>query len=255
MEKNNNEKDFIYGKNSILEALKNNPRRINKIIISKNIHSDIKINEIIEIAKFEKIVFQFVPKEKFVNFKDIAHQGIIAFVAPIEYMELDDFIELNKKNAKLVALDGVQDPHNLGAIIRTCVCAGFDGIILSQRKNTLVTSIVEKTSAGAVNHIPIILVNSLSSALERLKKRDYWIIAADAKGKDNYFEVDYTDMNIVIVMGSEGAGVSKTILNTSDIIVKIPMLCNFNSLNVSNAAAILIYEVTKQIVQKSKNNV
>ena len=249
------QQDFIFGKNSVVETLRNNPKRINKIIISKNVHADTKINEIIELARSERIVFQFVPKEKFINYQDVSHQGVVAFVAPIEYVDLDDFLEFGKKNARLVALDGVQDPHNLGAIIRTCVCAGFDGIILSQRKNTLVTGVVEKTSAGAVNHIPIITVNSLNSAIERLKKHDYWVIAADAKGKDNYFDVDYTEMNIVIVMGAEGAGVSKTILNNSDIVVKIPMLTEFNSLNVSNAAAILIYETTKQIVQKSKNNV
>ena len=245
--------NFVYGKNSVLEILTTKPNRINKILISNNLRFDTKINNIIDLAKENKVLYQITPKEKFLIYKEYNHQGIIAFVSPIEYTDLDDFLETAPPNAKLLALDGVQDPHNLGAIIRTCVCAKFDGIILAQHKNTLVTPIVEKTSAGATNHIPIIVVNSLSNAVERLKKYDYWIIASDARGKDNYFEVDYTDMNIVLVLGSEGFGVSKTILNAADITVKIPMLCDFNSLNVSNAAAILIYEVVKQVVQKSKN--
>lgn len=248
------ENEIIYGRNSVFEALKTNPSRINKIIISKNVNNDKKINEIIDLAKENKILFQFSPKEKFNSFQDVNHQGVLAYVAPIEYHSLDDFLNQNKDGFKrLIALDGVQDPHNFGAIIRTCACAGFDGIIISARKSTLVTGIVEKTSAGAINHIPIILVNSLSSSLEKLKKHDYWIIATDIKAKDNYFEVDYTDMNLVIVLGAEGDGVSKTVLNGADMKVKIPMLCDFNSLNVSNAAAVLIYEVVKQVVQKTKN--
>ncbi len=245
--------DFVYGKNSVLEALKSGKRNINKIIISKNVNNDVKTNEIIDLAKNKKVVFQFLPKEKFQMYREYNHQGIIAFVSPIEYMELADFLETKKEHAKILVLDGVQDPHNLGSIIRTCVCAGFDAIMMSVRKNSPINATVEKTSAGAVNHIPIIAVNSLSSALEKLKRHDYWIIASDAKGKDNYFDVDYTDMNLAVVLGGEDAGVSKTIMNIADFTVKIPMFNRFNSLNVSNAAAILIYEVIKQLVQKSKN--
>jgi len=244
--------DLIYGKNSVLEALKANSRRINKILLSKNLHNDPKIDEIIELAKKSKIVFQFVPKEKFNDYREYTHQGVIAFVSPVEYADLDAFLKIAPKNAKIIALDGVQDPHNFGSFIRTAVCAGFDAVMISQRKNSPITPTVEKTSAGAVNLIPVISVNSLSSALEKLKRHAYWIIASDAKGKDNYFNIDYTNMNIALVVGGEDSGVSKTILNLADFTVKIPMNNEFNSLNVSNAAAILMYEVVKQYSIKPK---
>ena len=158
MEENNNN-EVIYGKNSVMEALIAGNREINKILISKNIHSDVKINKIKELAQEKGIVFQFVAREKFQPYAEFNHQGIIAQISPIKYMDLDDFIETKKDNlSSVVILDGVEDSHNLGAIIRTCVCAGVDGIIIPSRRNVQVNSIVEKTSAGAVNHIPIIKV-------------------------------------------------------------------------------------------------
>ena len=146
--------EIIYGKNSVLEALIANNREINKILISKNIHSDVKINKIKELAQKNGVVFQFVAKEKFQPYAEFNHQGIIAQISPIKYVDLDDFIEsCNHTYSSLVILDGVEDSHNLGAIIRTCVCAGVDGIIIPSRRNVQVNSIVEKTSAGAINHI------------------------------------------------------------------------------------------------------
>ena len=139
----------------------------------------------------------------------------------------------------------------MGAIIRTCVCAGVDGIIIPSRRNVQVNSVVEKTSAGAINHIPIIKVNSLVNVVQTLKDNNWWIIATDASAKDNYYDVRYDDMNFAIIMGAEHAGVSKSLLKASDFVVKIPMQNSFNSLNVSNATSILIYEATRQIMQKS----
>lgn len=138
--------EIIYGKNSVLEALIAGNREINKILISKNIHSDVKINKIKELAQKNGVVFQFVAKEKFQPYAEFNHQGIIAQISPIEYQDLDEFIQTHGKNqlASLVILDGVEDSHNLGAIIRTCVCAGVDGIIIPSRRNVQVNSIVEK---------------------------------------------------------------------------------------------------------------
>ncbi len=252
-----NTQDIIYGKNTILELLKTEKRNINKIIISKSSNKDVKIDEIISMARSRGIVFQFVPKEKFLQFKDFNHQGVIAYVSPIEYIELEDFLEKQTENKykKIIILDGLEDPHNLGSIIRTAVCAGFDAIILGQRRSTLCSATVEKTSAGAINYIDIIKVNSLVNAVDTLKKSNFWVIAAEANGKDNYFEVDYTGMNFAIIMGAEHAGVSKTLVKQADFLVKIPMFNEFNSLNVSNAASILIYEATRQIMQKSNLNI
>lgn len=240
--------EIIYGKNSVLEALIAGNREINKILISKNIHSDAKLNKIKELAQKNGIVFQFVAKEKFQPYAEFNHQGIIAQISPIEYQDLDEFIQTHGKNqlASLVILDGVEDSHNLGAIIRTCVCAGVDGIIIPSRRNVQVNSIVEKTSAGAINHIPIIKVNSLVNAVQKLKDNNWWIIATDASAKDNYYDVRYDDMNFAIIMGAEHAGVSKSLLKASDFIVKIPMQNSFNSLNVSNALSAIIFETLRQ---------
>ena len=239
--------DIIYGKNSVLEALSGN-REINKIMISKTIHTDSKIEEIKEMAHNKGVVFQFVGKEKFAIYQGLNHQGILAQIAPIKYVELDDFISkhLDSNSSSLVILDGVEDVHNIGAIIRTCVCAGVDGILIPSRRNCQITSAVEKTSAGAINHIDIIKVNSLQNAVQTLKDNNWWVIATDAKSDKNYYDIDYNDMNFAIVMGGEHSGVSSTITKMSDFQVKIPMLKNFNSLNVSNAMSIIVYESVRQ---------
>ena len=244
--------DVIFGKNAVLEALTSGKREINKILISKNIHSDIKINKIKELAKEKGIIFQFVAKEKFQQYSEYNHQGIIAQISPIKYLELEEFILQPKENSSLVILDGVEDPHNLGAIIRTCVCAGVAGIIIPSRRNVQVNSVVEKTSAGAINHIPIIKVNSLVNAVQKLKNSDWWIIATDASAKDNYFDINYCDMNFAIIMGAEHAGVSKSLLKLSDFVVKIPMSNDFNSLNVSNALSPIIFETVRQKLKQIK---
>ncbi|MBS4760796.1 MAG: 23S rRNA (guanosine(2251)-2'-O)-methyltransferase RlmB [Clostridium sp.] len=254
MDKNN----YIYGRNSVMEALSSRPKRINKVLISKSSSKDPKIDEIIKLAKKYGVVFQFVPKEKFQELSNLPHQGVMAMVAPVEYVDFYDFLVVQKEKkgySKLIILDGVEDPHNLGAIIRTAACAGFDAVIIPSRRNAQVSAIVEKTSAGAINHIPLIQVNSLSNIIDKLKDNDYWIIAADAHGKDNYYDVDYTDMNFAIIMGGEETGVSKNNMKNSDFVVKIPMLRNFNSLNVSNAASAIIYESVRQMITKQKHSV
>lgn len=241
--------DIIYGKNSVLEALNAGNREINKIIISKNIHTDNKIEKIKEIAKTKGIIFQFAGKEKFKPFEEFNHQGVIAQISPIKYMELEDFIEkMKNKNtySSVVILDGVEDVHNLGAIIRTSVCAGVDGIIIPSRRNVQVNSTVDKISQGAVNLIPIIKVNSLVNAVNTLKENDWWIVSADAQAQQNYYDVKYNDMNFALIMGAEHAGVSKSLLNASDFVVKIPMQNDFNSLNVSNALSAIIFETLRQ---------
>ncbi len=242
--------DIIYGKNSVTEALISETREINKILISKTIHTDAKLNRIKDLAREKGIVFQFVGKDKFQPYAELNHQGVIALVSPIEYMELDDFLAQPHQSSSVVILDGVEDVHNLGAIIRTCVCAGVEAIIIPSRRNVQVNSVVEKISAGAVNHIPIIKVNSLINAVQKMKESDWWIIATDACAKDNYFDVDYNNMNFAIIMGAEHAGVSKSLLKASDYVVKIPMLKDFNSLNVSNALSAIIFETVRQKLKK-----
>ena len=244
--------DIIFGKNAITEALISGEREINKILISKNIHTDTKIEKIKSLARERGIIFQFVAKEKFQPYTEFNHQGVIAQISPLKYTDLEDFLQKQHKNSSVVILDGIEDPHNFGAIIRSCVCAGIEGIIIPSRRNVQVNSIVEKTSAGAINHIPIIKVNSLVNAVQRLKEKDWWIIATDASAKDNYYDIKYDDMNFALIMGAEHAGVSKSLLKMSDFSVKIPMMKDFNSLNVSNATSVIIFEALKQKLSNVK---
>ena len=246
------EQTFIYGKNAVIEALESGNREFNRILISNTSRADEKVEKIKSLAKANGVVFQFVGKEKLNQIaQEAKHQGVIAQIAPIKYVDLDGFIDkYSNEYTSVVILDGVEDSHNLGAIIRSCVCAGVKGIILPSRRGVLVNSTAEKTSAGAVNHISIIKVNSIFNAVQRLKEKNFWVIAADHHSKDNYFDIDYTDMNFALIMGAEHAGISKSLLNLSDFKVKIPMLTNFNSLNVSNATAIILFESVKQKLAK-----
>lgn len=246
--------EIIYGKNAVLSALEQSNRRVNKIFILKGIKYDEKIKEILSLARDNKILYQDVPKEKLNQLTNNQnHQGIALSIAPIEYMQEDEFYDyaLGHQDALVVILDGVEDPHNLGAIIRTAVCAGALGIIIPKRRNAQITSITEKTSAGAINKIPIIQVSNLNNTIEKLKKINFWIIGAEADGDKYYYDVNY-NMNTAIILGGEGKGLSQLVKKNCDILVKIPMLNTFNSLNVSNAASIVIYETVKQKLQKIK---
>lgn len=245
---------FIYGKNAIIEALTDNKREFNKILICDTMRSDSKLEQIKSLAKSAGVVFQFVHKEKLNQIAhDVNHQGVIAYISSVKYQELSDFIESRAgKKTSVIILDGIEDSHNLGAIIRSAVCAGVNGIIIPSRGGALVNSTVEKTSAGAVNRIAIIRTGSLVNAVQKLKDNNYWVIASDHHAEDNYYDINYTDMNFVLIMGAEHAGISKSLLKLADFRVKIPMLTNFNSLNVSNAAAIILFESVRQqfILQK-----
>ncbi len=239
---------LIYGKNAVIEALEKGDRQFNKILISSCSRADVKIEQIKTLAQKNGIIFQFVAKEKLNSLiQEGRHQGVIAQLSPIQYIELESFLEKNKDTlAPVVILDGVEDSHNVGAIIRSCVCAGIKGIILPARRGVLINSTVEKTSAGAINHIDIIKTNSLVNTIQKLKENDYWVIASDHHSEQNYYDIDYKDLNFALIMGAEHAGISRSLLKLSDFKVKIPMLTNFNSLNVSNAAAIILFESVRQ---------
>ena len=250
--KENSENNYIYGKNPIVEALSKNPKRINKIFIQKDLFFDNRLKKINNLAYENKIPVQKTSLSKFQEyFEDNPNfQGVIASVSPVEYMELEDFLNIKKEGFKrIVILDGVSDPHNFGAIIRTVAAAGFDGVMVSNHRSATITPVVEKISSGAINHIPIIKTTSLSASIDTLKKHDFWVIATQMEAKDNYYEIDYTDMNFALVMGSEGSGISKTILNKADWLVKLES--HFESLNVSATTAVILYEALRQI--KTKN--
>ena len=239
--------EIIYGKNSVIEALNSENREINKILISKNIHTDNKIEQIKELCKNKGIIFQFVGKDKFAPYEEFNHQGVIAQISPIEYMELDDFIEnFSKKEhfGSLVMLDGVEDSHNLGAIIRSAEAAGAHGIIVPKRRSASLTYAVSKTSAGALEYMPVVRVPNIPSAIDDLKKHGIWVYAADMDGS---LWCD-TDMKgpIALVVGSEGRGVGRLVRDKCDFTVSLPMKGKINSLNASVAAGILMFEISRQ---------
>ena len=245
--------NYIYGKNPVYEILVNNPNRINKIYIQKNFSYDNRLKRIIELAKENKIIVQNIDLKKFNEYFEEKpnYQGVVASVSPVEYIELDEFLAIKKDDfKKIIILDGVSDPHNFGAIIRTAAAAGFDGVMVSNHRSCPINATVEKISSGAINHISIIKTSSLNASIDLLKKQDFWVIATQMEAKQNYYEIDYTDMNFALVMGSEGSGISKTILNKADFTVKLES--NFESLNVSAATAVIVYEAIRQINIKKK---
>ena len=241
--------DIVYGKNAV-EALLQSERtdRVNKILISQQMKKEPKISGIIKLAIDNKIPVQYVPKEKLSMLTTQAHQGVVAYISPIQYADLEDVLENIKdktENSLIIVLDGVQDPHNLGAIIRSAKCAGAKAVVIPKRNSCSVNSTVEKCSAGAVSLIPIVQVGNLNNAIDLLKEYGFWVYAAEADGEQNYYDAKYNS-NTAIVMGGENQGVSKLTREKCDVTIKINMKGEFNSLNVSNAASILMFEFLRQ---------
>lgn len=238
--------DIIYGRNSVLELLKSN-KDINKIFIERG-EKHGSINEIIARAKEQRIVTVEVEKSKLDFMTSENHQGVVAVVPPFNYCEVEDILEVAKSRNEtpfIVILDGIEDPHNLGAIIRTAETAGVHGIIIPKRRSVAVNSTASKVSAGATSYMKIARVNNLNDTIKKLKDAGLWIIGTDGDAKTYYYNQDLTGP-IALVIGSEGFGMSKLVKDNSDILVKIPMKGEITSLNASVAAGIIMYEVVKQ---------
>ena|SRR3989339_1207021 len=244
--------EIVYGRNSVEALLEANKRRVNKVLIAKGVKFDSKIKKIVDLARANNIPVQEVPREKLNIVAEGSHQGVAASVSPIEYIEFDQFLKEIKDtiDALVVVLDGIEDPHNLGAIIRTAAVAGANGIIIPRRRSSPVTATVEKASAGTVEKIPIIQVTNLVNAIDELKQANFWVFGAESEGNKYYFQADYNG-NCVIVIGGEDKGISTLVKKHCDELVKIPMPGNINSLNASNAASIVIYEVIRQRISRN----
>lgn len=241
---------IIEGRNSVMELLKSG-RDINKILVTNGeIHGS--INQVISLAKEKKIIVQNVDKAKLDLISQTGvHQGIIAYASAYKYFEVDEILAYAKEKNEvpfLVILDEIEDPHNLGAVIRTANCAGAHGIIIPKRRAVGLTATVVKASAGAVEHTKVARVTNISQTMDFLKENGLWIAGCDMTGKQNYFESDLSGP-IAIVVGNEGRGISKLVREKCDFTVKIPMLGKISSLNASVAASILMYEVTKQRIK------
>ena len=239
--------DQIEGRNSVIELLESG-RDINKIFIQSG-EKHGSINKIIAMAREKKVIIKEIDKNKM---KQIAqtdnYQGVIAIVPPFEYCDVDDILseaKSRKEEPFVVILDGIEDVHNLGSIIRTAETAGVHGIIIPKRRAASVNSIVSKVSAGAVEYMKIARVNNLTDTIKYLKEQGLWICGTDMDTKQEYDKQDYTGP-IGIVIGSEGFGMSRLVKENCDFLVKIPMMGKITSLNASVSAGIVIYEAVKQ---------
>lgn len=239
--------DQIEGRNSVLELLESG-KDINKIYIAKG-EKHGSINKIISEAKKHKVVITEIEKTKLYKMSQTENcQGVIAIVPPFDYCDVDDILnEAKQKNEKafIIILDGIEDPHNLGSIIRTAETAGVHGIIIPKRRSALVNSTVNKTSAGATNFMKIARVNNLNETIEYLKEHDVWVYGTDMNTDKLYYDEDLTG-NVAIVIGSEGFGMSRLVKEKCDFLIKIPMKGKITSLNASVSAGIVMYERVRQ---------
>lgn len=254
--KNNNKKqkleeknynDQVEGRNSVLELLESG-KDINKIFVTKGERHG-SINKIIAIAKEKKVIIVEKYKRQMEEMAQTQnYQGVIAIVPPFEYCQIDDILEEAKSKNEdpfVLILDGIEDPHNLGSIIRTAETAGVHGIIIPKRRAATVNSTVNKTSAGAVEHMKIARVTNISDSIETLKKEGLWICGTDVNTSTYYYDQDLTGA-IGIVIGNEGNGMSEKVKKNCDFLVKIPMKGKVMSLNASVSTGIIVYEAVKQ---------
>ena len=241
----------IEGRNPVTELLKSD-KTVNKLMIQKGERQG-SINEIIKLAKNKKIIITEVDKNKLDQLSETKHhQGVIAFVSPIEYKELDDIFELAKERNEapfILIADEIEDPHNLGALIRSAECAGCHGVIIPKRRAVAVTEVVAKTSAGATEYVPIVRVNNINETIRELKDRGVWIVGTDGSAKVTYYDQDMTG-SIAIIIGSEGRGMNKLTMENCDFLVKIPMMGKITSLNASVSGGIVLFEALKQRLKK-----
>ena len=241
----------IEGRNAVTELLKSD-KTVNKLMVQKGERQG-SINEIIKLAKNKKIIITEVDKNKLDQLSETKHhQGVIAFVSPIEYKELDDIFELAKERNEapfILIADEIEDPHNLGALIRSAECAGCHGVIIPKRRAVAVTEVVAKTSVGATEYVPIVRVNNINETIRELKDRGVWIVGTDGSAKVTYYDQDMTG-SIAIIIGSEGRGMNKLTLENCDFLVKIPMMGKITSLNASVSGGIVLFEALKQRLKK-----
>jgi 23S rRNA (guanosine2251-2'-O)-methyltransferase len=238
----------IEGRNPVLEALKAG-RPVSKIFLAKNIERHSTIAEIIHLAKVNGVPVEYVERQAIDRQSETgANQGILAFTTSKEYIDLDDLraITAEKKEPALyVILDGLEDPHNLGAIIRTADAAGVQGVIVRERRAVGITPVVEKSSAGAVEYVPVARVVNISQTIETLKQNNVWVVGIDQSGNIDYTKVDFKAPT-AIVIGGEGQGLSDLVKKRCDILARIPMKGKISSLNASVAAGVIFYEVVRQ---------
>ena len=235
--------DFVFGRHAVVEALQT-PDRVNRVFIQEGT-SGRDAAKVIELAREKGIQVQTVPKTKIEDLVGNAvHQGLVASIAAYEYADLEDVFKKAEEKGEdpfIVILDGVEDPHNLGSILRTADATGVHGIIIPKRRSASLTATVAKASTGAIEHVPVVRVTNLTQTIEQLKARGIWVFGTDMDGTD--YRKWNTSGPLAIVMGNEGKGVSRIVKESVDEMVTIPMVGHVQSLNASVASALMMYEV------------
>jgi 23S rRNA (guanosine2251-2'-O)-methyltransferase len=238
--------NYIYGINAVAEALKARGRAFSWVGVAKERH-DLRLQRVVDECRKQGVAVRFVSRAELEQMAgNNAHQGVVAVTSAKQYNDLDDVVDVKRgQYSLLVVLDGIEDPHNLGAAIRTADAAGADAVIIPERRAASVTAIVAKASAGASEHLPIAKVTNIARTLEELKAKNIWTVGLDERGPQGYDALDY-NMDCAIVLGSEGKGIHQLVARKCDFLVSIPMLGKVSSLNVSVAAGVMLYEIVRQ---------
>lgn len=232
-------KQYIYGKNTVMEALKGSN------VYTVYMQNNNKDKKVIDFCRKRKIPLEFVDKTYFdKHIGKVVHQGIMASVGSYRYYTIDEILDAipEGKMPLLLMLDGLEDPHNLGAILRTCDAVGVDGVIIGKNRSVSLNGTVAKVSTGAIDHVKVAQVTNLTRTLEDLKTKSLWVVGCDLHNSQDYRQIDY-NMPTVIVIGSEGAGISRLVKKSCDMNVILPMVGHVTSLNASVATAVILYQV------------
>ncbi len=238
--------NYIYGINAVTEALKARGRAFQWLGMAKE-RNDIRMQRMIEECRKLGVPVKYLSRVELDQMAgNAAHQGVVAVTSAKQYSDLDDVVGGKRgRYSLIVVLDGVEDPHNLGAVLRTADAAGADGVIIPERRAAPVTGTVTKASAGASEYLPIARVTNIARTVEELKDRNIWTVGLDERGKQTYDELDY-NMDCALVLGAEGKGLHDLVKKKCDFLVSIPMLGKVPSLNVSVAGAVVMYEMVRQ---------
>lgn len=243
--------DVVVGRNAVTEVLKSG-RTVNRLLVAEG-DAQGSIREIVRMARENGAIVETVARSKMEAIaRGFRHQGVLAYTSPVDYTPFDEILRLARQKSDvpfLLLLDELEDPHNLGAILRTADAVGVDGVLIPKRRSCPLSATVAKTSAGAVEYVPVARIGNVAQTLNELKREGFWVVGADMDGTADYFTADLTGA-VVLVVGSEGHGISRLVRETCDILVRIPMLGKINSLNVSVAGAVLMYEVLRQRREK-----
>lgn len=240
------EKELIIGKNPVIEALKSG-RSVNKVFVSEHLNANAQA-KIYQLGKKAGTVVQKVPKQKIDQLTGGNHQGVVAYVAPYDYASLDELFQRAKQKDEapfLLILDELEDPHNLGSILRTADAVGAHGVIIPKRRSVGLTATVAKTAAGALEHVPVARVTNIANTIDELKERHIWVVGTEANAKEDYRQLEGT-LPLAIVIGNEGKGMSRLVRKKCDWMVRLPMKGKVSSLNASVACSLLLYEVYRK---------